>query len=104
MHSNFRSLNDILEKDSAFSRFKKSVKEQDVVEEFHNIFPDLEKTVKVTNINKGILYLAVENSVLRNELYLRKTLVLEKINKYFTHQVITDIKFTNFRNINRNKK
>ena len=104
MPRNFKSLTDILENEKAFSKFRRSVREQDVQEEFFNIFPDLKKTVEISNINNGILYLIVENSVLRNELYLRKTLVIDKINEHFDKNVLSDIKFTNFRNINRNKK
>lgn len=102
MPNYFRSLTDILKKEKAFSKFRKSVNEQDVQLEFFNIFPDLKKTVEISKISSGILYLIVENSVLRNELYLRKALVINKINKYFRNDVLSDIKFTNFRNINRN--
>ena len=104
MPKDFKSLTDIMEHEKAFSRFRKSVREQDVQEEFFNIFPDLKKTVEISNIKNGILYLFVENSVLRNELYLRKALVIDRINKHFNNNILTDIKFTNFRNINRNRK
>ena len=104
MLNGFKSLTDILENEKAFSKFRKSVNEQNVQEEFFNIFPDLKKTVKISKINNGVLYLVVENSVLRNELYLRRALVIDKINKHFSNNVLSDIKFTNFRNINGNKK
>ena len=83
MLNDFKSLTDILKSEKAFSKFRKSVREQDVQEEFFNIVPDLKKTVKISKINNAILYLIVENSVLRNELYLRKALVIDKINKHF---------------------
>lgn len=104
MPDNFKSLTEILSKDRAFEKFRKSVSEQDVVNEFHEIFPDLTKTVTANNIHNGILYLIVENSVLRNEIYLNKSVVIEKINNYFNQPLINDIKFTNFRNIYRMKK
>jgi hypothetical protein len=104
MPREFKSLTDILEKERAFSKFRKSVREQDVQEEFFNLFPDLKKTVEISKISKGVLFLIVENSVLRNELYLRKALVIDKINAHFKKEVLSDIKFTNFRNIYRNKK
>lgn len=104
MPDNFKSLSDILSKEKAFSKFRHAVKENDVVLEFENIFPDLSKTVKASNINKGILYLIVENSVLRNELFIKKNLMIEKINNHFNQKIIVDVKFTNFRNIHRNTK
>ncbi|MDX1699114.1 MAG: DciA family protein [Melioribacteraceae bacterium] len=104
MPKEFKSLTYIMKNEKAFSKFRKSISEQDVQEEFFNIFPDLKKTVEISNIKNGILYLIVENSVLRNELYLRKTLVIDRINKHFNNNILADIKFTNFRNINRNRK
>lgn len=101
MPNQFKSITEIIGKDNAFSKFRKSVREQDIINEFNNIFPDLSKTVSASNVNKGILYLTVENSVLRNEIYLQRKIVIEKINKYFDQNIIVDIKFTNFRNINR---
>lgn len=98
MPKTFRSLTDIIEKDKAFSKFRKKVKESDVVIEFENIFPELSKTVKASNVNKGVLYLIVENSVLRSELFRNKSLMLEKTNKFFNQQIIVDIKFANFKN------
>jgi len=101
MSDNFKSITDILEKEKAFSNFNKSVKEQDVLNKFFDIFPNLKKTVKVSHINKRILYLSVENSVLRNEIYLNKNKLLEKINKQFSSEILKDLKFTNFRKIHR---
>ena len=101
MPDNFKSLTEIIENEKAFSKFKKSVREQDVLIEFFNIFPNLKNTVIVSHINNGILFLSVENSVLRNEINLNRKLFLEKINKHFKSDIIKDIKFTNFRKIHR---
>ncbi len=98
MPNSFRKIGDVLTNDEAFSNFRASVKESEVVLEFGNIFPDLSKTVKPNNVNKKILYLIVENSVLRSELYLQKSLMIEKINNHFDQKIIVDVKFTNFNN------
>ena len=102
MPKEFKSVADVL-KEKDFSKFRHSVKE-DVVINFDKIFPELSKTVKSSNINKGILYLIVDNSVLRNELYLNKNLMIEKINNHYKQKIIVDVKFTNFRNIHRKTK
>jgi Dna[CI] antecedent, DciA len=104
MPDKFKSLSDVILKDAAFSKFRHSVKENNVVVEFEKIFPKLSKTVIASNVNKGILYLIVDNSVLRNEISLNKSLMIERITKYFNQQLIVDVKFTNFRNINRKTK
>lgn len=103
MPKEFKSVADVL-KEKDFSKFRHSVKENDVVINFDKIFPELSKTVKSSNINKGILYLMVDNSVLRNELYLKKNLMIEKINNHYKQKIIVDVKFTNFRNIHRKTK
>ena len=101
MPKKFKSLTEVIDNEKAFQNFRKSVKENNVVNEFSKIFPDLTKTVIPNNVQNGVLYLSIENSVLRNEIYLRKNLMIEKINNHFNQQLIVDVKFTNFRNINR---
>ncbi len=90
------SLTEILNKDNAFSKFRKTVLQNDVVSEFHTIFPHLKKTVKPLNVYKDILYLEVENSVLKNELFLQRNLIVKKINSHFKKNVIKYIKFKSF--------
>lgn len=101
MPKKFKSLTEVIDNEEAFQNFRKSVKENNVVNEFINIFPDLTKTVIANSVQKGVLYLFIENSVLRNEIYLRKNLMIEKINNHFNQQLIVDVKFTIFRNSNR---
>ncbi|PID57957.1 MAG: hypothetical protein CR986_08565 [Ignavibacteriae bacterium] len=98
MSDNFKSLSEIIGKEKEFSNFRTSVKENNVINDFYNIFPALEKNVKTSNIYKSILYLIVENSVLRNELNLKKKIMIEKINKHYNQKIITDIKFTYSKN------
>ncbi len=98
MPDKFKSLTEILEGDKAFSKFRKRIKENNVIEEFENIFPELSKTVKPSRVTKGVLYLIVDNSVLRSELYQKKSLIVKKINDFFKQKIIVNIKFSNFRN------
>lgn len=104
MPRDFKSLTEIINKEKAFSKFRNSVKENSVIVQFEDIFPKLKNTVTASNISKGILYLIVDNSVLRNELYLNKKIMIEKINNHFNQQIVLDVKFTNFRNIHRKIK
>ena len=101
MPKKFKSLTEVIDKEEAFHNFRKSVKENSVVNEFGKIFPELTKTVVADNVHKGTLYLNIENSVMRNEIYLQKDLMIKKINNHFNQQLIVDVKFTNFRNSNR---
>jgi len=92
----FVSLTDVLTKDKAFSNLRKTVLQSDVISEFHNIFPHFNKTVKPVNVYKGTLYLEVENSVLKNELFLQRNLISKKINEHFHKNIIKNIKFKSF--------
>ena len=94
MLKSFRSITEVLNNEKAFSGFRKSAKENDVVEKFPEIFPELSKTVFAKNIKKGILSLYTDNSVMKNELFLKKSLMIEKINNFFNEKIITDIKFS----------
>ncbi|MBI1933386.1 MAG: DUF721 domain-containing protein [Ignavibacteriales bacterium] len=93
MLNSFRSLTEVFNNENTFEKFRKSVKEIDVLEGFHAVFPDLKKTVKPKYVKKGILFLSAENSVLKNELFLNRKLIVEKINNHFKEKIITDIKF-----------
>lgn len=98
MPDNFKSLSEIIFKEEEFSNFSTSIKANNVLNDFNKIFPPLVKTVTTSNIYKGILYLIVENSVLRNELNLQKSVMIEKINKYYNQPIVADIKFTYSKN------
>lgn len=93
MPKDFKSVSDILNSDSAFSNFRKVAKENDVLEEYYNIFPDLKKVSEPVKVNKGILFLRVENSVWKSELNLRRNVIMERINKHFNSEIINSIRF-----------
>ncbi|MBK7105044.1 MAG: DUF721 domain-containing protein [Ignavibacteriae bacterium] len=93
MLNSFRSITEIINNESAFEKFRKSAKENEVVDKFYLIFPELKKTVSVKSVKKQILFLTAENSVLKNELFLNRKLIVEKINNYFKEKIIIDIKF-----------
>lgn len=94
MPTDFRSLTDILKREKEFSAFNKSVKENEVVDKFGNIFPEFSKTVVAKSVKNGTLYLFADNSILRSELHLNRKLMVEKINNYFNEKIISDIKFS----------
>jgi hypothetical protein len=93
MPNSFRSLSDILNKEKAFSSFRKLAKGNDVVEKFAEIFPDLTKTVSAQSVKNGILILKTDNSVMKNELFLKRSLIVKKVNDFFNEKIISDIKF-----------
>ncbi len=95
MSYKIKSVGDVLRSDKNFKKFTQKSKEQTVIEKFEDIFPKLAKLAEAKRVEKGTLFIKVENSVLRSELNLNKKRTIEVINKYFDEKIITDIKFVN---------
>jgi len=93
MPKDFKSLPEILGKEKAFENVRKAAKEYDVLEKFDEIFPDLKKVAEAVKIEKGILFLRVENSVWRSELKFREVEIIDLINKFYKEERITQIRF-----------
>ena len=47
----------------------------------------------IFSIEKKTLVLKIKNPVVKNEIYIKKDIILRKINKYFNSNFIKDIKF-----------
>jgi hypothetical protein len=91
--SSFKNITDVIEKEKEFENLREKLRDYSVVEEFEKIFPELKIIVKAVKVNKSILFLKVENSVWKSELNLNKSILVEKVNKYFNETVIKSIKF-----------
>ncbi|MFH1197954.1 MAG: DUF721 domain-containing protein [bacterium] len=92
--SSFKSFADVFSHEREFEKMRHAIEEYDVVEKFKEIFPDLKSVAKPVKAEKATLFLRVENSVWRSELNIRRSLMIEKINKFFSKKIITAIKFT----------
>ncbi len=87
------SLTDVFAKDKSLSNLRLTISESEVVSEFENVFPNFRHTVKALTVKNGILYLSVDNSVLKSELHLQRNLMIAKINKHFKKKIVVNIKF-----------
>ena len=93
MPDNFKSIADIMNSDPGLSAVRKIIKQSDVVIEFFKIFPGMKKVVKPLKVEKKILVIKVENSVLRSELKFQEVLLVTKVNRYFNDEIIKGIRF-----------
>lgn len=93
MPNDFKSLQEVFGKEKAFEKVRVVAKEYEVLEKFLEIFPDLKKIANATKIEKGVLFLKVENSVWKSELKFRQTTIIEKINKKFNEPIVKTIRF-----------
>jgi hypothetical protein len=93
MPSSFRSLKDVFRKERSLAGIREIVESSDVVVQFFEIFPNLEKVVMPQSCEKKILKLKVENPAWRNELRFMELEMIEKINTFFKEQRIIQIRF-----------
>jgi hypothetical protein len=93
MHSKFISIKEALNKDPGLNNVNNIVKQVEVVEKFFSVFPEMEKVVEPLRINRKVLMLRVDSSVLRSELKFNETLMIEKINKFFKEERVRSIRF-----------
>jgi len=92
MHK-FVSLKEAFETNPGLNKIRDVVKRSDVIGKFYVVFPEMEKVVEAVSINKKVLLLRVENSVLRSELKLNESLMVERINRYFNEERVKSIRF-----------
>jgi hypothetical protein len=93
MPEGFKSLADILNKDPGLAAVRKIIKQSDVILDFYKIFPDMKKVVKPIKVDKKVLFINVENSIMRSELRFKEALIINKVNKYFNEERIKGIRF-----------
>jgi hypothetical protein len=93
MDKGFVKLSDIINTRPEFDGLNKRIKDNEVLDGFIKIFPDLGKVAKTVKVDKKTLFLKVENSVWRSELKFSESVIVEKINKFFNEERIKFIKF-----------
>jgi len=93
MPDNFRSISDVLFKEKEFSKIVAKAKEEEIVQKFSEIFPELNEITKAVKFNRKTLFLRVENSVWKSELNLKQQAIISKIEKQFSNIHIDRIKF-----------
>lgn len=93
MHSSFKSLKDVFKKERALIGIREIVESADVVVNFYEIFPNLEKIAIPQQCEKKVLRIKVENPAWRNELKFMETEMIEKVNSFFKDKRIFQIRF-----------
>ena len=93
MRSSFTSLKDAFNKEKSLSGIREMVKASDVINEFFEIFPGLDKVATPQTCEKKVLKLKVENPAWRNELKFMESEMIEKVNDFFKEKRINQIRF-----------
>ena len=87
-------LKKVLKKTIENSSFKNAILQENAV----SIWPDvvgknISNISKATNVDKGVLFIKVESSTWKQELYMQKNEIISKINKKIGKQTIKEIRF-----------
>jgi len=93
MPNKFKSISEIIHREKAFSKVIEKSRQQEVMDKFYVIFPELKKIAEVIRVDKETLFLRVENSVWRSELNLNRESLINKLNNQLEDKVINKIKF-----------
>lgn len=93
MHSEFKSLKEVFEKEPKLRGLRSMVKESLAISDFFKIFPEFKNAVVPQKVEKKKLFLKVENPVWRNELKFKETEIIKKVNSHFKTEIIKWIKF-----------
>lgn len=91
--NSIKSFAEVLMNSEGMEKIREVSLKYKVVEEFLELFPEFKEFVEPVKLNKKVLSLRVENSVMRSELNLRQEALKEKINNYYKKEVVTSIKF-----------
>lgn len=94
MFHSFKSIGDVVSRSMEFSRLKKLVDDGEVVEKFYEVFPQFTKIAEPVKVDKGALYLKIENAAWRSELKLQEEKIVEEVNNFFGQKRISKIKVT----------
>lgn len=93
MHNGEQLLGEVLGKAKEFAKLRHAVMENDAAEKFAEIFPELKPIAEAVKVKKGVLFLRVENSVWKNELNLKRDILIKRINEYLNTEVVKSIRF-----------
>lgn len=93
MRNTFKSLKEIFKKERSLSGIREIVESADVIVQFSELFPNLEKVAVPLSCERKVLKLKIENPAWRNELKFMEMEMIDKINTFFKERRINQIRF-----------
>ena len=87
-----KSIAELIASEPGLRKINAFIRNNEVIEKFYEIFPAFEKIAEPQKIEKKILLLKVENPAWRNELFLQKEKLVEKINEFFGEKRVNYVK------------
>lgn len=92
MSTDYQSLQQILQTIIKNQKLDEVLERNELIEKFEEVVGNqIAKQVKVKNFEKGILKIEVESSVWKNEIFLLRERIIEKINQSFGKTIVKQI-------------
>ena len=86
-------LKKVLEKTIEKSGFKNAILQEKAVSIWSDVVgKNISNISKATNVDKGVLFIKVESSTWKQELYMQKNEIINKINKKIGSKAIKEIR------------
>ena len=90
--NNLNSINKIIKKIVSNPKLSIRLEELDAIEIWYNLIGDnLKKYILDSRVSEGVLYVKVKSATVKNELFYRKEMLIDKINSELKKQLIKDI-------------
>jgi len=90
--NNLNSINKIIKKIVSNPKLSIRLEELDAIEIWYNLIGDnLKKYISDSRVSEGVLYVKVKSATVKNELFYRKEMLIDKINSELKKQLIQDI-------------
>ncbi|MBH70634.1 MAG: hypothetical protein CMP69_05325 [Flavobacteriales bacterium] len=90
--NNLNSINKIIKKIVSNPKLSIRLEELDAIEIWYNLIGDnLKKYILDSRVSEGVLYVKVKSATVKNELFYRKEMLIDKINSELKKQLIQDI-------------
>jgi hypothetical protein len=94
MPSGFKSLKDVFDREPELKTIRNILREGEIENDFHKIFPELKKIVASVKSGKNTLIIKVDNPAWRQELKLKEENIINKINSFYNEKRIKQLRFT----------
>ncbi len=90
--NNLNSINKIIKKIVSNPKLSIRLEELDAIEIWYNLIGNnLKKYILDSRVSEGVLYVKVKSATVKNELFYRKEMLIDKINSELKKQLIQDI-------------
>ena len=90
--NNLNSINKIIKKIVSNPKLSIRLEELDAIEIWYDLIGDnLKKYILDSRVSEGVLYVKVKSATVKNELFYRKEMLIDKINSELKKQLIQDI-------------